>query len=188
MYQGDLLETLNFSTPFDSHLHLILVKLNKVEMLPPGVHSLHDLLKHHWKLQGPKFLVMGWTVHTDTTAALIHTWHYETFAVTESKPATDTTKNFWEDQKKNITRKGEKGINSAASFGTWYAKGSRGITWEKCTEDILCIAVHYQISTFYIMFQPSFRLCLVIHVIRRELITAIFSDYLKMKKPLLQYF
>lgn len=55
---------------------------------------------------------------------------------------------------------------------------------------ILCIAVHYQISTFYIMFQPSFRLCLVIYVIRREVILAIFSDYLKakMKKALLQYF
>lgn len=64
-------------------------------------------------------------------------------------------------------------INSAASFGMWYSKGSRGIIWEKCTEDILWIAFHYQISTFYIMFQSPLRLCLVIHVIRSELITAI---------------
>lgn len=81
------------------------MKLNKVDMLPPGVHCLHDLLKHHQKLQGPEFLVMGWTVHAATTAILIHILHWEAFAVTESKLA--TVQNFCADQKTKLTRKGD---------------------------------------------------------------------------------
>lgn len=112
------------------------MKLNKVEALPPGVHSLHDLLKHQRKPQGPEFLAMGWTVVCSHNCHSDPQLYQEVFAVTESKPA--TAKFSEKPERKKFTRKRCRELELTQSLHLAYnIPKDQEELWEKCTEDIL---------------------------------------------------